>query len=57
MYSYEDWLRAVKLYLKLGSRSAATIRQLRYLTKNSLRAWCKEFERNHDLCRGYHREK
>jgi putative transposase len=30
MYSYEDRIRAVKLYIKLGKRIAATIRQLGY---------------------------
>jgi hypothetical protein len=30
MYSYEDRIRAVKLYIKLGKRTAATIRQLGY---------------------------
>lgn len=28
MYSYEDRIRAVKLYIKLGKRTGATIRQL-----------------------------
>lgn len=28
MYSYEDRVRAVELYLKLGKRVKATIRQL-----------------------------
>ena len=28
MYSYEDRIRAIKLYLKLGKRMAATLRQL-----------------------------
>jgi len=28
MYSYEDRIRAVQLYIKLGKRIAATIRQL-----------------------------
>ncbi len=28
MYSYEDRMRAVKLYIKLGKRANATIRQL-----------------------------
>lgn len=44
MYSYEDRVRAVELYLKLGKRVKATIRQLGYPTKNSLKAWCAEFE-------------
>jgi putative transposase len=43
MYSYEDRLRAVKLYLKLGKRIGATIRQLGYPTKNSLKNWHQEF--------------
>ncbi len=30
MYSYEDRIRAVRLYIKLGRRVAATIRQLGY---------------------------
>ncbi|MCV4698143.1 transposase, partial [Escherichia coli] len=49
MYSYEDRLRAVRLYLKLGRRMSATLRQLGYPTKNSLKAWLAEFERNQDL--------
>ncbi|PSS58881.1 hypothetical protein C6382_00405 [Pseudomonas sp. BBP2017] len=36
MYSYEDRIRAVKLYIKPGKRTGATIRQLGYPTKNSL---------------------
>lgn len=39
MYSYEDRLRAVMLYLKLGRRISATLRQLGYANKNSLKAW------------------
>ena len=34
MYSYEDRIRAVKLYIQMGKRSDATIRQLGYPTKN-----------------------
>ena len=30
MYSYEDRIRAVELYVKLGKRISATIRQLGY---------------------------
>jgi transposase-like protein len=33
MYSYEERLRAVKLYIKLGRRCKATIRQLGYATR------------------------
>ncbi|WP_414444660.1 ATP-binding protein [Burkholderia sp. 22PA0106] len=57
MYSYEDRVRAVELYLKLGKRIKATIRQLGYPTKNSLKAWCEEFERHGDLQKEYVRAK
>jgi transposase InsO family protein len=49
MFSYEDRLRAVKLYLNLGKRVAATIRQLGYPTKNTLKGWHREFLQNQDL--------
>jgi putative transposase len=49
MYSYEDRVRAVKLYMQLGRRIAATIRQLGYPTKNALKSWHREFERCRDL--------
>ncbi|PNQ88262.1 hypothetical protein CCU68_33320 [Pseudomonas gingeri NCPPB 3146 = LMG 5327] len=45
MYSYEDRIRAVKLYIKLGKRTGATIHQLGYPTKNSLKSWHEEYER------------
>lgn len=57
MYSYEDRVRAVQLYIKLGKRSGAAIRQLGYPTKNSLKNWHEEYERSHDLSRGYVRSK
>ena len=57
MYSYEDRVRAVELYLKLGKRIKATIRQLGYPTKNSLKAWCEEFEKRGDLQKEYVRGK
>jgi putative transposase len=37
MYSYEERIRAVKLYIKHGKRTGPTIRQLGYPTKNSLK--------------------
>jgi len=57
MYSYEERLRAVKLYIKLGKRCKATIRQLGYATKNSLKAWHDEFQGRGDLKDGYFRPK
>ncbi|MET3493983.1 transposase-like protein [Variovorax boronicumulans] len=53
MYSYEDRVRAVQLYIKLGKRVRATIRQLGYPTKNALKGWCREFEQRLDLPVGY----
>jgi len=47
----------VELYLKLGKRVKATIRQLGYPTKNSLKAWCAEFESSVDLQKEYVRAK
>lgn len=34
MHSYEDRIRAVRLYMKLRKRTGATIRQLGYLRGN-----------------------
>jgi len=47
MYSYEDQVRAVRLHINMGKRVAATIRQLGYSTKNSLKCWHQEHE--HEL--------
>jgi hypothetical protein len=55
MYSYEDRIRAIELYIKLGKRVKATVRQLGYPTKNALKGWYREHERRGDLARGYHR--
>lgn len=57
MYSYEDRIRAVRLYFKLGKRLRLTLRKLGYPTKNSLLAWVREFERKQDLQQGYQRQK
>lgn len=55
MYSYEDRLRAVRLYIKLGKRIGLTIRQLGYPTKNALKTWYREYEQQPDLPAGYAR--
>ena len=55
MYSYEDKIRAVELYIKLGKRVRATIRQLGYPTKNALKGWYREHERRGEIAKGYHR--
>lgn len=57
MYSYEDRIRAVKLYIKLGRRTVATIRQLGYPTINALKAWHREDEQDRDLQIGYVRSR
>lgn len=49
MYSYNDRLRAVQLYIKLGKRVGLTIRQLGYPTKNALKSWHREYEERRDL--------
>jgi transposase InsO family protein/transposase-like protein len=56
MYSYEDRLRAVRLYIKLGKRVGATIRQLGYPTENALKGWHREYEERGDLPAGYARQ-
>jgi transposase-like protein len=53
MYSYEDRVRAVELFIKLGKRVRATIRQLGYPTKNALKGWHQEYEQRLDLPVGY----
>lgn len=55
MYTYEDRLRAVQLYIKLGKRVGLTIRQLGYPTKNALKTWYREYEQSQDLRAGYNR--
>ena len=57
MYSYEERIRAVRLYINLGKRTGATIRQLGYPTKNALQSWHREYEQGHDLPVGYARSK
>ena len=57
MYSHEERLRAVKLYIKLGKRIKAVIQQLGYPTKNSFRAWHEDFQKSGDLRASYVRRK
>lgn len=49
MHTYEDRMRAVELYIQLGKRVRATIRELGYPTKNTLIGWYREYERRQDL--------
>jgi len=57
MYSYEDRIRAIKLYIKLGKRVGPTIRQLGYPTKNALKSWYREYEQSRDVQVGYVRSR
>lgn len=53
MYSYEDRIRAVELFIKLGKRVRVTIRQRGYPGKNALKGWLREYEQRLDLSVGY----
>uniref|UniRef100_UPI0005687A01 transposase n=1 Tax=Rhizobium sp. PDO1-076 TaxID=1125979 RepID=UPI0005687A01 len=44
-----DKIRAVELYIKLGKRVRATIRQLGNPTKNALKGWRREYEQRLNL--------
>lgn len=57
MYSYEDRLRAVQLYIQLGKCVGPTLRQLGYPTKNALKGWYRAHEQMLDLSAGYARKK
>ena len=52
MYSYEDRIRAVKLYIRLGKRLSMTVRQLGYPTTKALERWYRVYEQSHDLPAG-----
>lgn len=56
MYSYEDRLQAVQLYIRLGKRVGLTIRQLGYPTKNALKSWHREYVQRLELPAGYGRQ-
>ena len=42
-------MRAVELYIRLGLRVRATIRQLGYPTKNALKGWYQQYLKHQDL--------
>ena len=43
MYSYEDRMKAVQLYIKYGHRAAAVIRELGYPNRHMLVNWFHEY--------------
>ena len=57
MYSYEDRVRAVQLYIKYGRSAAATIRELGYPSRKNLARWYRAFIEVGDLPAAYRRSK
>jgi transposase InsO family protein/transposase-like protein len=55
LYSYEDRIRAVKLYIKLGRRAATTVRLLGYPSKKYLYQWYLIYKDTGDLPGSYNR--
>ena len=53
MYSYEDRIKAVKLYIKLGHKSSAVKRILGYPTKKYIRRWYLRYMEEGDLPKDY----
>ena len=49
MYTYADRMRAVGLYIRLGLRVRAMIRQLGYPTKNALKGCYQQYLKHQDL--------
>jgi putative transposase len=49
MYSYEDRMRAVKLYIKYDLCAADTVRELGYPNRKMLVRWYKEYKETGDL--------
>ena len=49
MYSYEERLRAVKLYIKYDHSLSAVIRELRYPSHQALLQWYREYITQGDL--------
>ena len=53
VYTLEERMKAVELYLKWGRNSAAVRRELGYPSKKALRLWVKEYESTGSLHDGY----
>ena len=56
MYSYEERMKAVKLYIKYDLCAADTIRELGYPSRKMLVRWYKEYQETSDLHRHYSKE-
>ncbi|WP_276648675.1 transposase [Trichococcus flocculiformis] len=46
MYSYEERIKAVKLYIKYEHSLASVIQELGYPSSKALYIWFKEYEEN-----------
>ena len=57
MYSYEERMKAVELYIRYDRSIADTIRELGYPSRGALARWYKEYQKNGGLSRGYERKK
>lgn len=55
MYSYEDRMGAIELYLRYDRSAAAVINELGCPNRQTLRLWHMEFAENGGLSRGRHR--
>lgn len=55
MYSYEDRIKAVQLYIKYGKRTAPVIRELGYPSSKNLPRWYRKYIEAGDLPKGYRR--
>ena len=53
MYSYEERTKAVRLYIKFGFSAAATVRELGYPYRKTLKLWYKEYQERGELHREY----
>ena len=49
MYSYDDRIRAVRLYIQYDKSAAAVIQELGYPERKTLRYWYKEYLRDNGL--------
>jgi transposase-like protein len=56
VYSYEDRMRAIALYIQYDHASATTIRELGYPSRKALYSWYREYQQCGDL-HGEHRKR
>jgi len=49
MYSFEERIRAVELYVKYGRKAAAVVRELGYPSRKNLIRWVRAWEASGEL--------